>query len=172
MRHYLLAVLSFALLISCGSKTAKNQRQQIQTTIDLVNVIDDKITVDIIAPTITTDQVTFYMPEIVPGTYSDSDFGNFIENVRAFTLKGETLPIVKKGDNEWQIDNARYLYRLSYQVNDTYDIEDTHDIFSPSGTNIDLGKHFMLNLHGIVGYFDGLKNIPYQVSIHHPSKYL
>lgn len=168
--RYLFYVLSASLLLSCGSKNLQSSRQQVQATIDLVNVIDDKLIIDIISPTITTDKITFYMPEIVPGTYSDSDFGNFIQNVRAFTKNNEALPILKTGDNTWQIDNAQKLFRLSYQVNDTFDIEGTHEIFSPSGTNILVGKHFMLNLHGIIGYFEGLQEIPYQLSINRPSE--
>lgn len=168
MKNTLILTVIGLLLLSCGSKSLLNQRQQLRATIDLVNVVDDKITITLSPPTITTDNIIFYMPEIVPGTYSDSDFGKYIENFQAFNAKGELLTVTQQGDNAWSIANAQTLERLSYQVNDTFDIEGDHDIFSPSGTNIDVNKHFMLNLHGVIGYFEGNKEIPYQLAIHRP----
>lgn len=166
---FFLIVIGF-LLLSCGSKSFHNKRLQVNATIDLVNVVDDKIAVTIIPPAITSENIIFYMPEIVPGTYNDSDFGKYIENLEAFNTKGENLTIAKQGDNAWSISNAQELARLSYLINDTFDTESDHDIFSPSGTNIDVNKQFMLNLHGVLGYFDGKKEIPYQLAIHRPTQ--
>jgi len=170
MKNTFFLILIGLLLLSCGSKSLQNKRQQVNATIDLVNVIDDKIAVTITPPAITSDNITFYMPEIVPGTYSDSDFGKYIENIQAYNAKGESLSITKRGDNTWDISNAQELTKLSYLVNDTFDTEGDHDIFSPSGINIDVNKQFMLNLHGVIGYFDGKKEVPYQLAIHRPNK--
>ena len=172
MQRFLFLVFCSALLASCGPKTPNNQRQHIQASLDLVNITDDKLTVNLIAPTLTTETTTFNMPEIVPGTYSDSDFGNYVEGLKAYTESGEPLTVTKNGDNTWSISNAKTLYRLSYQINDTFDIEGEHDIFSPSGTNIVVGEQFMLNLHGVIGYFDGQQEIPYQLVIHRPTNML
>jgi predicted metalloprotease with PDZ domain len=38
-----------------------------------------------------------------------------------------------------------------------------------AGTNIEEGKNFFLNLPGFVGYFKGKKELPYEISIAHPS---
>jgi predicted metalloprotease with PDZ domain len=52
-------------------------------------------------------------------------------------------------------------------VNDTFDIESEHDIFSPTGTNI-ASNNYVLNMNSFIGYFNTLKNLPYEVLIKHP----
>ena len=37
-----------------------------------------------------------------------------------------------------------------------------------AGTNIEEGKNFLLNLPGFIGYFNGKKELPYEISITHP----
>ena len=61
--------------------------------------------------------------------------------------------------------------KISYWVNDTYDTEGGQEeaVFSPSGTNILAEENFVLNLHGFVGYFKGLKEIPYTLQIDKPA---
>ena len=55
--------------------------------------------------------------------------------------------------------NGKSLDKISYWVNDTFDSEGEQKeaVFSPAGTNILAGENFVLNLHGFVGYFKGLK---------------
>jgi hypothetical protein len=70
-------ILIVAFMISCGStqNPTISKNTSVQVAIDLVDVIDDKVTVRIQPGTITTDDVTFYIPETGPGTYTDSDYG-------------------------------------------------------------------------------------------------
>lgn len=157
-----------AILSGCGPKSAITQKTTIEAAIDLINVSDDMLTVSIVPPSFTSESTTFYMPETVPGTYSDDDYGTFIENVQGFDAQGKPVTVTKLTDNSWAIPDAKSLAKLSYQVNDTYDIEDTHGVFSPAGTNFEAGKQFMLNLHGIVGYFEDKKELPYRISITRP----
>jgi len=172
MRKIVYSLVVAALLWSCKpsenvvSNTAKNE---VQVQIDLTNIKDDKVMVTVTPPAIKSEKITYHLPKIIPGTYSEDDYGKFLENVKAYDAKGNTLVVAKVDDNSWTISDAKKLAKLTYWVNDTYDIEGTHDIFSPAGTNIEAGKNIMLNTHGFVGYFKEFVETPYQVSIAHPA---
>ena len=148
--------------------------ENVAVLINLNDVIDDKVLVTITAPKINTDEVTYSIPKIVPGTYSIDNYGKYIEDFKAFDNKGTVLTVAKIDDNTWSIKNAKTVAKVTYLVNDTFDTEKgsgfgNSDIFSPAGTNIDAGKNFMLNMHGFVGYFQDKKDLPYNVSISHPA---
>lgn len=160
---------AFALSLLAFNANAQSKEKQVQVDIDLNIVKDDKVMVSITSPKITTNEVTYHIPKIIPGTYSEDDYGAYIENLKAYDAKGNTLAVAKIDENSWTISNAKKLAKVTYYVNDTYDIEDTHDIFSPAGTNIEEGKNFMLNTHGFIGYFTNLKELPYKVVISHPA---
>jgi predicted metalloprotease with PDZ domain len=167
-------VYTLALAITmCGFGTAqtKSTTGNINVAIDLKNVVDDKVNVSITTPAFTTETATFFIPKIVPGTYSADNYGKFIDNLQAFDAKGKALKVEKADDNSWKISGAKKLAKVTYLVNDTYDTEGTgtHDIFSPAGTNIAANENFMLNTHGFVGYFDGKAELPYTVTIAHPA---
>ena len=174
----ILMTIGFAFfLMSCktsnvASSTAKND---VSVSIDLVNVKDDKVQVTITNPTITTETTTFNIPKIVPGTYSEDNYGRFVENVKAYDSKGKPLKIAKMDENSYTIYDATKLAKVTYLVNDTYDTEggagfgESDDIFSPAGTNIKAGENFVLNTHGFVGYFDGKSELPYTVEVKHPA---
>lgn len=169
---YSLAIAS--LIWSCKptenavSNTAKNE---VQVDIDLTNVTNDKVMVTVTPPAIKEDKITYHVPKIIPGTYSEDDYGKFIENLKAYDKSGKTLVVAKIDDNSWSISDAKKLAKITYLVNDTYDTEgeSEHEIFSPAGTNIDAGKNFMLNTHGFVGYFKEFQETPYSVNITHPA---
>jgi len=171
-----LAVASF--LFSCKSGTNSSKKNDVDVTIDLINVKDDKVMVSIQAPTFTSETATFNIPKIVPGTYSDDDYGKYIENLQAFDTKGNPLKVAKLDVNSYSISDATKLSKVTYLVNDTYDIEkgggfgNSTDVFSPAGTNIDAGKNFMLNTHGFIGYFTTKEEIPYKLTVNHPASLL
>ena len=170
MKKISLLLSLFLLLIACKSQqTTKTVQASTAITIDLVNITDDKVQVMVMPKGITTETTTFFIPKIIPGTYSADDYGKFIENLKAFDANGNELTVSKRDVNSWDINNAKALHKLTYDVNDTYDIEKTHSVFSPAGTNIDKDKNFMLNLHGFVGYFKDYKKHPYTLNINHPA---
>jgi predicted metalloprotease with PDZ domain len=166
-KHFFLLVLTLGLGLNQAQAQTKKPAP-ITVQIDLVNIVDDKVTVTLMTPKFTKDEVVFNIPKIIPGTYSVDDYGKFIENVSAFDAAGKTLAVEKKDDNSWGIKNGTKLAKITYQVNDTYDVENTHKIFSPAGTNIEAGKNILVNTHGFVGYFTGYNENPYQVKVLHP----
>ncbi|GGX10190.1 hypothetical protein [Aquimarina muelleri] len=161
----------FNLIIGC--KTT----QQITTTntspiivaMDLVNIVEDKVKIEIKVNNIDLDTLSYYMPKIVPGTYQNNSYGKYIEDFEAFDNQGNLLKVTKYGDNRWKISNTKQLSKITYWVNDTFDSESTNDVFSPTGSNILKDKNFVLNLYAFIGYFNGMKENKYKLFIKHPS---
>lgn len=173
MKKIIFLITLALILQACGSSKAllAADKSPIKVKIDLVNIVADKVLVVIDPGAFTADEVLFFIPKTVPGTYSTDNYGQYIEGFKAFDYKGAELSFSKKDENTWVISNGVNLDRISYYVNDTYDSESEvkNAVFSPSGTNILKDRNFMLNLHGFVGYFSGLSEIPYELSITHPN---
>ncbi|MES2811326.1 MAG: peptidase M61 [Bacteroidota bacterium] len=167
---YSLAIAS--LLLSCKSaQTTATISPEVNVTIDLNNVKDDKILVTVKPTAPKEDIVTFNIPKTVPGTYSTDDYGKYIENVKAYDAKDNALPVSKMSENSWRITGAKKLAKVTYWVNDTYDTEKgagfgNEEVFSPAGTNID-PTCYMVNTHGFVGYFSDKLAVPYTTTILH-----
>ena len=167
------AVLMSFNTASTATTTTSTKPDNVEVVINLNDVKEDKVLVTVTAPKITTNEVTYSIPKIVPGTYSIDDYGKYIEDFKAFDSKGNELAVAKTDDNTWNIKNAKTLSKITYLVNDTFDTEKgggfgQNDIFSPAGTNIDTGKNFMLNMHGFAGYFQDKKDLPYRITVLHP----
>lgn len=159
-------------VFSCGTSQSINQnsKEEIRADIDLINIQEDKVLVTIDPEVFSSASTTFYLPKIVPGTYSLDNYGQNIEDLKAYDYEGNELPVISRNTNEWFIEDAKNLDKVRYYVNDTYDTETQkkEPIFSPAGTNISEGKNFVLNLHGFVGYFKDLLENPYVLQIYAP----
>ncbi len=163
-------IYTLNLLVSC--KTTESavvvDHTPIIASLDLVNIIEDKVQVELKITNLHTDTISYYLPKIVPGTYQNNNYGKYIEEFKAFDKEGNELQARKYGNNRWKINNSRQLRSITYLVNDTFDTEDSHEIFSPTGTNILKNKNFILNLYAFVGYFDKMKDKKYNLFIKHP----
>lgn len=149
--------------------------QSIKTTIDLVNVKDDKVAVTMEFPKMKSGDVKFHFPKTVPGTYSVDDYGRFVEGIKFLDNKGKEIAYSKVNDNTYALKNAQNLAKVTYLVNDSFDDEmDTSKhkaVFSPSGTDIEAGKVYLINTHGFIGYIDNMQDVPYQLVIQKPTDF-
>lgn len=171
MKKIIYALALSATLNACKATqtTTVVEEQPILTTIDLVNVQDDKVMISIDPSEFTVDTTTFYIPKTVPGTYSTSNYGKYSQDLKAYDYKGNELEVTKVDENSWSIPNAKKLDKITYWMNDTFDVPGEGGIYSMAGTNILKDKNFMLNLHGFVGYFKGMKEKKYRLEIKRPS---
>ena len=177
MKKIIFAFAFATVLVSCktaSSLTASSVKEEVQVNINLNDINNDKVLVTVLPPKIKTDEITYSIPKTVPGTYSDDNYGKYVDDLKAFDKKGNALTVKKTDENSWSISNAKTLNKITYLVNDTYDTEKGEgfgggDIFSPSGSNIDAGKNIMLNTHCFVGYFTNFMATPYKVNISHPA---
>ncbi|WP_310378395.1 peptidase M61 [Flavobacterium sp.] len=180
MKKIFFALTLFTLILSCKTISISNTSKSVvnevvQVNINLKEIKNDKVFVSINPPKINTDEVIYYLPKIVPGTYSEDDYGRFIDDLKAFDTKGNSLNVKKMDLNSWSISNAKTLDKITYLVNDTFDIESNKGIFgagifAPTGSNIDLENNILLNTHCFVGYFTNFMTIPYKINISHTAE--
>ncbi len=156
--------------VASFAQSSKNQGYVY--TVDITKVVKDKVHVELIAPPIATNDIIFYLPKIVPGTYDIADYGRYVSEFTAVDKKGKKLEVEKIDDNSWKIKGATRLHKISYWVDDTIDTPmKGPEIFQPAGTNIEEGKNFIINSGGYYGYFDGMKNMPFQFNIIRPKDF-
>jgi predicted metalloprotease with PDZ domain len=164
-RSFLASGLLFLSFIAYGQKKENIYRY----TIDLTRVVNDKVYVELSPPPASSDQVTFYLPKIVPGTYAIADYGRYVTDITAFDKKGKKLSVERVDDNTWKIKDAKKLTKITYYVDDSWDTTVTGpEIFWPAGTNIEEGKNYVINTSGFFGYFDGQKEVPFQFRVVRP----
>jgi len=140
-------------------------------SIDLNKLNNDKLSVQVKTPKFKEDQIDFFFPKIVPGTYANYDFGRYISDFQAFDTQGKSLSVVKKNVNQYQIKNAVKLTRITYQVDDTWDSPeiDGEYVFEPAGTSFQKDSLFALNTHGFLGYFKGFEKNKIELEINKPT---
>ena len=172
MYRSIIALIALGLFVGCSATKSlvKAEDTKVLAAIDLVNIDDDRVMVTIDPGAFSQDEVHFYIPKTVPGTYSIDNYGKYIEDFKAVDYDGNILAFQQPDENTWTISSGQKLDKISYYVNDTFDEEyKAKDVvFSPAGTNIEKGENFVLNLHGFVGYFRGLKELPYEITIDVP----
>ena len=72
-------------------------------SVDLNNVQNDSLSVELLVPKMQKATVTFSLPKIIPGTYSISDYGRFVENIKFFDSNNKELAFEKIDENSWKV---------------------------------------------------------------------
>lgn len=160
--------LKLLVVVLLTTTTTFAQTNSYKASLDLNNVVDDKLMVSIEVPPVSASEIEYQMPKIVPGTYSIYDFGRFLTEFKALDAAGNELPVEVITENRWLIKNAGSLKKVQYWVEDSYDSQKDNVIFEPAGTNIDAGKNFVINTFGFFGYLKDMKDLPYEVNISYP----
>ena len=152
-------------------------------SIDLNHVKNDKIKVVINTPEITAEELIYVMPDVIPGSYSQKEYGRFLSDFKAYSTKGKKLNVTHLDKNTFTIslskDKSKTLGRIEYFVDDTWDAEkkegmsdeEYNYIFQPGGTNIDEGKNFVINHQGFYGYLQGYEMLPYEITFLKPDSF-
>jgi predicted metalloprotease with PDZ domain len=81
-----------------------SEKKEIHVTVNLNDIKDDKVQVTVNS-SITTDEITYHIPKTVPGTYSEDNYGRFIDDLQAFDKR--KLVVKKTDENSWSIANAK-----------------------------------------------------------------
>ncbi|MCV9388891.1 M61 family metallopeptidase [Reichenbachiella ulvae] len=165
MKKKVLTLLALALTTT--SLMAQDQKYKV--TIDLNNVVEDRVMVTCELPAIPKDTIEYHIPKIVPGTYSIYDFGRFALDFKAMNADGDTLTTTNITDNRIAIYGSKDLASISYWVDDTYDTDKSNFIFEPAGTSIEDDTCYVINTFAMVGYLEGMKDLPYEVTISKPA---
>lgn len=140
-------------------------------SVDLTRIAGDKLDVELLTPSISSNEIIYNMPAIVPGTYEVYDYGRFLSEFKAFDKNGNKLKTEALDKNRWKITDAKQLHRITYRVEDTWDTNlEGEFIFEPGGTNFQADSNFVLNTFGLCGYFDGMKSLPFELHVRHSEK--
>jgi predicted metalloprotease with PDZ domain len=151
--------------------TSLFSQQQYLYSADLKNIHNDKVSIQLETPEIKETEVIFSFPKAIPGSYSQKDYGRFIDDLTALNKDEKELKVKKINANQYRISNAQTLNKITYKVNDTWDADGTNFIFQPGGSNIEAGKNVVLNNHAFFGYFEGYKMLPFQVTVLKPADF-
>jgi len=160
-------LLLLLLLFSSGA-TGFGQ-EGYRYALDLNKVENDRLRVVLETPAITSKTTVYAFPKIIPGTYSISDYGKFIEDLKAFDGQGKPLKVQRMNDNQWKISKANKLKKITYLVDDIFDTNKEHNVYPMAATNIEEKKNIVVNTPGFFGYFDGINKLPVEVSFEKPS---
>jgi predicted metalloprotease with PDZ domain len=149
-KHILTGIIFFLAVHIC--KADKDYHYHV----NLNNVTDDKITVELTPPDISTPEAIFHFPDMVPGTYEIYNFGRFVDNLKVSGKNGTPIKVEKINDDTYKLSPANQVEQITYQVEDTYDTKIREKIvFEPAGTNFEKDKNFVINTHGLFGYIKG-----------------
>jgi predicted metalloprotease with PDZ domain len=167
---YLLLV--FATSVWAQSIKFAEQDDQYHYYVNLNNVQDRQLEVTLITPKIEKSEILYRFPKIVPGTYSIYDYGRFVSNLTAYDGNGKKLNMEMTDSNSWKINDADKLEKIIYKVHDTWHpVTRYHFVFQPSGTNFQKDSNFVLNGFALYGYFDGMKDIGFDINITKPDNF-
>ncbi|HEY4797646.1 MAG TPA: hypothetical protein VII99_01095 [Bacteroidia bacterium] len=161
-KHFTLILFACAMHISYGQNIYKY-------AMDLTQVNNGRIKVNLQCPKISESSAVFVMPYVIPGSYAWKEYGRFLKNVKGYDANGKKIRIRNKKNIFYVKTNADKLVRMEYSVSDTWhDSNQKMFVFQPGGSNIEANKNFVLNHHAFEGYFEGYKNLPFEVEVTHP----
>lgn len=166
--QFLSKFISVSFLLLSGLAKAQNSYRY---TIDLNKITDDQLQVELLTPTVHSATAVFAFPKIIPGTYSISDYGKFISNVRAFDKSGKALAVARQGENQWKISGAAKLHRITYTVDDIFDTKEKHGVYPMAATDFEAGAVYVLHTPGVFGFLNGQNKVPFELTIQKPSQF-
>ena len=151
--------------------TIAQAQDSYSVSIDLTKVKNDRLPVEITLPAIAEDTVEYHMPKVVPGTYSISDFGRFIDEFKALDEEGNELEVDETSTNRRTIAGASKLSKITYWIEDSFDDfkgYGSNRLFEPGGMSIEEDNDvYVMNTFGFIGYIDGYKFKPFSLTIIH-----
>jgi len=155
-------LLTIALLMSFMINA-----QSYKYKLNLNKLEKDQLFVELECPKIMKDEITYYFPKTVPGTYSELNYGKYVSDFKAYNSKGELLKTIKSNDNSFLISNAKTIKIISYYIDDTWDekVNKNEIIFEPAGTGFEKNNYFILNNGGVFGCFKETESLPISISI-------
>lgn len=140
--------------------------------IDLNNRTGDTFIVRVFVDGLTDANAVFQFASTAPGTYDPLNFGNYVNDLRAYNEDYEPLEVSKISTNQWQLEDPANTAIIEYEIRDTWDeVNPTDFIYRMGGTSIE-EDHSLINTFGVMGYPTGLKEKKYIVSIDRPADWL
>ncbi|AZB10733.1 peptidase M61 [Chryseobacterium sp. G0162] len=160
--------LVFVLMIFPTTLIAQSQlsKKNYNYNIDLLHMSNDEVTVSFAPPKNNLKQGKFIIPKLVPGFYQAMNFGQYVSNLVATDKNGKKISTERLDQNSWIVHDLQHVKKISYKVADGWDSleKDTHEAKS-AGSMFIKDSVFVINYNSLVGYFEEIKDVPYQINV-------
>ncbi|NIF06542.1 peptidase M61 [Chryseobacterium sp. Tr-659] len=158
--------LFFVIIIFPNIMIAQRTKKNYEYNIDLLHISNDEVRVSFSPPKNNFKQGKFIIPKLVPGFYQAMNFGQYVSNFTATDKNGKKIITERLDTNSWLVHDLKNVKKISYQVADGWDSLDknTQEAKSP-GTMFKKDSVFVINYNSLVGYFEEMKDFPYQINI-------
>ncbi len=164
---FVLALVVVLLIGGCSAPMRSDGQAEpsVTYTIDISNPLDDLFHVTVMTAHLGPENNIYNFAATAPGTYSNLDFGRFVESFSAFDADGNEIPVEKISMNKWKISEPERTTMLRYVIEDTFDAEVSENSVAPMcGSGID-STYAAFNTFAVLGYFEGLQSIPVRMKI-------
>lgn len=125
--------------------------------IDLNEIKRDRFQVELLCEGFGQDTLVFHFPWIIPGTYSEANYGKYIHKLKAYDTNDNRIKVKRKNKNSFIITPANQIKSINYWVSDTWDSINPRTIWPMAGTGIIEDRVFAINAGGVFGYFEGME---------------
>lgn len=177
--------LLFAVLFSCSPEDggepdpnvpsapgSVSLAESIFYNINLNDRTGDSFKVRVYVAGLTDANAVFQFAATAPGTYDQMNFGNYVDDFRAYDEDYEPLEVTNISTNQWRLSEPSKTAIIEYEIRETWDEVNPVDfVYKMGGTSIE-EDHSLINTFAVIGYPTGLKEKKYVLSIDHPADWL
>lgn len=140
--------------------------------INLNDRTGDSFKVRVFVDGLTDANAIFQFAATAPGTYDPLNFGNYVNDFRAYNEDYDLLEVSKLSTNQWQLADPASTAIIEYEIRETWDeVNPPDEIYRMGGTSIE-EDHSLLNTFAVIGYPTGMQEKKYIVSITRPSSWM
>ncbi|WP_164976737.1 peptidase M61 [Chryseobacterium sp. CH21] len=158
--------LFFVIILLPTIMMAKTSKKKYEYSIDLLHMSNDEVRVSFSPPKNNLKQGKFIIPKLVPGFYQAMNFGQYVSDFTATDKNGKKIMTERLDKNSWMVHDLNRVKKISYQVADGWDsLEKESNEARSAGSTFIKDSVFVINYNSLVGYFEEMKDIPYQITI-------
>lgn len=158
--------LFLAIIILPNIMFAQTSKNNYDYSIDLLHMTNDEVRVSFSPPKNTLKQGKFVIPKLVPGFYQAMNFGQYISDFTATDKNGKKIVTERLDKNSWMVHDLNRVKKISYLVADGWDsLEKESNEARSAGSMFIKDSVFVINYNSLVGYFEEMKDTPYQITI-------
>lgn len=166
LKYIQLKNLLFIALLGLGLNATG---QEYAVFLDLAELEFDRLKITIYPPEPQDEQAVFTFPKFAPGGFQELKVSELVSDLSFFNQKSFSMRSEQLSANRFLLPSASKVRTIEYTMDDTWDLlRKTPLVFPPLGTNFDLEYGFLINFHHLIGYFEGMENYPFTVTIYAP----
>ncbi len=159
----LICILAWIIPIAYGGVTSRYEY-----SINLVDLQNDRYEVSLECEAFAADTLRFNFPWMIPGTYMEANYGQYIHDLKAYDSYGDPIKVKKDGKNTFVLLNAADLVTIEYWVSPTWTHKNLRTIYPMAGTGAIPERVFAVNAGGVFGYFEGQIRQPFTLDFSCP----